>query len=95
MSTYYRGGASLAPRPIDVIINRKTGLVMPGRGVSVSNRPDGLDRFGGTYEVGPIPSSLEVVKVGRNPHHFEIAPRWEMTFEQYTAELARVTLTKV
>jgi hypothetical protein len=71
MTTYYRGGPSLAARPIDVIINPKTGLVATTRGVSVFDRPDGLERFGGAYEVGPIPESLRIVKTGRNPHHFE------------------------
>ncbi|MBI2807874.1 MAG: hypothetical protein HYX68_23065 [Planctomycetes bacterium] len=93
--TYYRGGPTLAPRRIDVIINRKTGLVMPGRGVSIADRSDGLDRFGGAFEVGTIPNTLEIVGAGRNPHHFEIAPKQEMTFEQYEAELAKISLTKV
>lgn len=95
MTKYYRGGPSLAPRLIDVIINRKTGLVMPGRGVSILDQPDGLDRFGGAYEIGPIPNTLEIVRAGRNPHHFELAPKQEMTFEQYEAELAKISLTKV
>jgi hypothetical protein len=95
MTTYYRGGPSLAPRRIDVIINRKTGLVMPTRGVSVFDQPDGLDRFGGAYEVGPIPDALRLVKTGRNPHHYEIAPAFEMTFERYEFELAKISLQPV
>jgi len=95
MKTYYRGGPSLVPRRIDVIINRKSGLILPGRGVSVSDRPDDLDSFGGAYEVGPIPGTLEIVNAGRSPHHFEIAPAQAMTFEQYEAELAKITLTRV
>lgn len=93
MNTFYRGGPSLAPRRIDVIINRKTGLVMPNRGVSVFDQPDGLERFGGAYEVGPIPDTVQIVKTGRNPHHFEIAPAFEMTFERYEFELSRISLT--
>lgn len=95
MNKHYRGGPSLAPRPIDVIINPKTGMVMPRRGVSISDRPDGLDRFGGAYEIGPIPSTLEIVKAGRKPHHFEIVPTQEMTLDQYEDELAKITLTRV
>jgi hypothetical protein len=64
----------------------------PTRGVSVFDRPDGLERFGGPHEVGPIPESLQIVKTGRNPHHFEIAPAHEMTFEAYQAELAKISL---
>lgn len=95
MTTYYRGGPSLAPRRIDVIINRRTGLVMPTRGVSVFDRPDGLDRFGGAYEVGLIPDTLRVVKAGQNPHHYEIAPAFEMTFERYEFELTKISLWPV
>lgn len=95
MSIYYRGGPSLAPRRIDVIINKKTGLVMPGRGVSVFDLPDGLDRYGGAYEVGLIPDTLEIVRAGRNPHHFEIAPVFAMTFERYEFELAKISLRPV
>jgi len=85
----------LAPRRIDVIINRKTGLVLPTRGVSVFDIPDGLGRFGGAYEVGLIPPALWVVKTGKSPHHFEIAPAFEMSFEQYEAELATIALKPV
>jgi hypothetical protein len=95
MNKYYRGGPTLVPRRIDVIINRKTGLVMPGRGVSILDRPDGLDHFGGAYELGPIPNTLEIVRAGRDPHHFEIAPAKEMTFQEYEAELAKIPLTRV
>ncbi len=68
---------------------------MRGRGISISDRPDGLDQFGGACEVGAIPRTLEIVKAGRKPHHFEIAPTQEMTFEQYEAELAKITLTRM
>lgn len=93
-TTYFRGGPSLAVRPIDVIIDRKTGLLTPSRGASVFDQPDGLDRFGGAYVVGPIPDSLRIVKTGRNPHHFEIAPAYEMPFDEYEAELAKIPLTR-
>jgi hypothetical protein len=95
MAKYYRGGPSLVARSIDVIINPKTGLVSPTRGVSVFDQPDGLDRFGGAYEVGPIPATLQIVKTGRNPHHFEIAPSQEMTFDEYQTELEKITLTPI
>lgn len=95
MGPFYRGGPSLAPRLIDVMINRKTGLVMPTRGVSVFDQPVGLERFGGAYEVGPIPDSLQTVKTGRNPHHFEIAPAAAMTFAEYEKELGKVALKPV
>jgi len=74
VTRYYRGGPSLVPRPIDVIIDKATGLLRPNRGVSIWDLPDGLDRFGGAHEIGDIPESLRIVKTGRNPHHYEIAP---------------------
>jgi hypothetical protein len=95
MNTYYRGGPSLAARLIDVTINQRTGLVAPTRGVSVFDQPNGLERFGGAHEVGPIPATLKIVKTGRNPHHFEIAPAFAMTLDAYQAELAKVALKPV
>ena len=68
---------------------------MPTRGVSVFDQPDGLEHFGGAYEVGPIPNTLQIVKTGRNPHHYEIAPAIEMTFERYEFELAKISLKPV
>jgi hypothetical protein len=89
---YFRGGPSLAARPIDVIIDRETKLLATSRGLSIFDRPEGLDRYGGAFEVGPIPMSLRIVKTGRNPHHFEIAPDYPMTFAEYEAELTKIPL---
>ena len=95
MPTYFRGGPSLAPRPIDVIINPKTGLLSPSRGVSVFDQPEGLERFGGAYELGPLPPTLRVVQRGRNPHHYEIVPALSMTLDEYEMELTRISLTPI
>jgi hypothetical protein len=35
------------------------------------------------------------VKTGRNPHHFEIAPAFAMTLDEYQSELAKISLTRV
>lgn len=86
MPLYYRGGSSLVPRPIDVIINPNSGLLSTTRGVSVFDRPDGLDRFGGAYEVGPIPGTLMVVQRGRDKHHYEIVPAAPMPLDEYRDE---------
>jgi hypothetical protein len=94
MPTYYRGGPSLAPGPQDYRVNRQTGLLKPSRGVSVRDVPTGLERFGGAYEVGPLPPNLQVVQIG-DPHHFEIAPAYDMTLAEYEDALSRVTLTPV
>ncbi|MBX9622208.1 MAG: hypothetical protein K2X82_00180 [Gemmataceae bacterium] len=95
MTPYYRGGNSLAPRRIDVKIDPATGLVKPVRGVSVSTNPAWLDRFGGAYEVGPIPPELEVVQIGRDPNHHEIRPVAPMTFDRYAELLGQIPLTPV
>jgi hypothetical protein len=72
---------------------KRAALMLPTRGVSIFDQPDGLERFGGAYLVGVIPESLQIVKIGRNPHHFEIAPASLMTFETHEAELAKISLT--
>src|SRR5262245_25214510 len=92
---YYRGGPSLAPQPPDYRIDRSTGLLKTSRGVSVRDQPTGLDRFGGAYEVGALPPNLRVVQVGRDPHHFEIAPAIPMTLTEFEAALGQITLTPV
>lgn len=91
----FRGGASLAPRPNDIRIDPVTGLVRPGRGVSVFSEPDGLERFGGVFEVTGVPPELSVVQTGRNPKHHELAPATPMTVAEYEAALSQVVLTPV
>lgn len=75
--------------------DRTSGLLRPTRGVSVSDRPDGLDRFGGAYRVHGIPDTLKVVQSGQDPHHFEIVPAQPMTFAEYEDALRRIALTRV
>lgn len=92
---YYRGGPSLAPTAKDYRIDKNTGLLSTGRGVSVRDVPTGLASFGGPYEVGPLPPELHAVRVGKDPHHFEIAPAAPMTLGEFVAALSRLTLTPV
>ena len=92
---YYRGGPSLKPLPSDYRIDRSTGLLKSTRGVSVRDQPDGLDRFGGAYEVGNLPPNLGIIQIGRDPHHFEIVPAVPMTLAEFEAALAQITLTRV
>jgi hypothetical protein len=94
MPKYYRGGPSLAPNRNDYRINRQSGLLRPTRGVSVRDEPNGLERFGGAYEIGPLPPNLQIVQIG-DPNHFEIAPAVEMTLDEYEDALRRVALTPV
>ena len=89
---FFRGGGSLAPRPNDIKIDPRTGLVRPGRGVSVQSVPDGLERFGGAFELSDIPPSLTVVQTGRNPNHYEVCPANPMTPADYSDALASTHL---
>ena len=89
----FRGGPSLVPRPSDIKVDPATGLVRPGRGVSVQSVPDGLDRFGGAFELSGLPPTLTVIQTGRNPNHYEICPINPMTVAEYADALAGIGLT--
>jgi hypothetical protein len=95
MSVYYRGGNSLKPTTLDVRYDRVSGLLRTTRGVSVFDRPAGLDRFGGAYRISGIPDTVKVVQVGRDPHHFEIVPAQPMTFAEFETALQQIALTRV
>jgi hypothetical protein len=92
---YYRGGRSLIARPFEVKLDPVTGLVGTPRGVSVSNKPDGLEKFGGAYFIADLPPELRIIQVGNNPHHFEIVPASPMPFDEYQGLLNRIVLVPV
>lgn len=92
---YYRGGNSLKPRVIDYNLDPDTGLVQPGRGVSVQDTPSGLDRFGGAHEVVSLPPTLEIVRAGRRAGHYEIAPVAPMTEADYEQALEQAVLVPI
>jgi hypothetical protein len=58
---YYRGGNSLKPWPDEVKIDPATGLLKTTHGVSVWNRPNGLEKFGGAHKVTGIPPELRII----------------------------------
>jgi hypothetical protein len=91
-SVFYRGGNSLKPKPYEVKIDSATGLLQTTHGVSVFDRPDNLDRFGGVYQITAVPNDLNIVQRGRDPHHFEIVPAWPMTPAEYEDALNQVVL---
>ena len=91
-AVYYRGGSSLAPNPGEVRVDPGSGLLRTTHGISVFDRPDGLDRFGGVYEVAAVPDELRIVQRGRDPHHHEIVPAHPMTLTDYERALSRVVL---
>lgn len=78
-----------------MIIDPKTGLLRPNKGVSVESAPDGLERFGGAYEVTSVPPELTVIRRGLRPTHHEIVPVGPMTFDEYADALSRVVLVPV
>ena len=95
MADYYRGGASLQPRPNDVRIDQGTGLLHPGYGVSVSDRPNGLEKFGGAHRLTQVPAELRIVQRGRNPHRHEIVPARPMTLPEYEQASKQIVLVPV
>jgi hypothetical protein len=92
---YYRGGNSVQPKPSEVRFDPTTGLLKTTRGISVYDRPDNLDRFGGAHRVTNIPDSLRIIQHGRDPRHFEIVPARPMTLAEYEKALNELVLTAV
>jgi hypothetical protein len=90
---FYRGGASLKPTPNDVRVDPRTGLLRTTHGVSVYNRPDNLDRFGGARRMVSVPGDLRIIQRGLDPHHHEIVPARPMSLSEYEGALSRVVLT--
>src|SRR5260370_26584030 len=66
MAIYYRGGNNVAPKPNEVRLDRTTGLLRTTHGISVFDRPDGLERFGGKHRVTAVPGDLRIVGQDRS-----------------------------
>ena len=92
---YYRGGNSLKPKAGEVKVDSATGLLKTTRGVSIFNRPDGLERFGGAYQVLDVPEDVRIVQRGRDPSHFEIVPARPMTMAEYESALEQIVMVPV
>jgi hypothetical protein len=95
MGDYYRGGTSLKPKAYEVRTDPVTGLLQPTHGISVFNRPDHLDRFGGAHRVTSLPVELRIIQRGRDPSHFEIVPAYPMTLAEYEEALSKIVLVPV
>lgn len=76
-------------------VNRATGLLRPNRGVSVRSSPDDLNRFGGAHRVTNVPPELQILQVGQDPTHYELAPACPMTMQGYEEALAKIILIPV
>src|SRR4051812_41120611 len=92
---FFRGGSSLKPKPHDVKVDPRTGLLSVKRGGSASSRPDGLGRFGGAPRVPCVPPELRIVQIGANPSHYEIVPAQPMTLDEYEEALNKISLVPV
>jgi hypothetical protein len=72
-----------------------TGLLRPTHGISVYDRPDNLDRFGGAQRIASLPDTLRVVQRGKDPHHHEIVPAQPMSLAEYEDALRQIVLDPV
>ena len=86
---YYRGGDSFKASVKDVR-RTKEGLVKTTRGVSLNTDKSQLSRFSKISQVDSIPDSLRIVQCGKNPTHYEIIPKFSMTFEKFNEELSKI-----
>ena len=68
----------------------KEGLVKPARGVSLNTDKSQLSRFSKISQVDSIPDSLRIVQRGKSPTHYEIIPKFSMTFEKFNEELSKI-----
>ena len=92
---FYRGGSSLVPHPDEVKVDQASGLLRTSHGVSVFDRPENLERFGGPYRVTNVPAELRVIQRGRDPHHHEIVPAHPMTMTEFEEALRKIILIPV
>lgn len=89
---FYRGGLDLTPKPGEVKQDPVTSLLQPTLGISVWDRPDNLEQFGGAYRVTNVPPELQIKQLGKNPHHYEIMPAYPMPLADYEDALAKIIL---
>ena len=89
----YRGGDYTA-RDIDVRIDKSTGLLKPTRGISVNSDPGKVARFGTVSRVDSLPQGLSLKQIGA-PGHFEIVPKYSMSFSNYQKLLNQIRYTIV
>ena len=79
--TLWRGG-SFQVGPNDVKVDLETGLVRPGRGISLDTDRSQLSRFDSLRPIRSLPEGLLIRQVGR-PTHYEIIPGEPMTLDRY------------
>ncbi|MBI2808494.1 MAG: hypothetical protein HYX68_26200 [Planctomycetes bacterium] len=62
--------------------------------MSVYDRPENLDRFGGAFLLTNVPESVQIIQQGRDPTHYEIVPASPMTMDDYEEALSKIVLVK-
>ncbi|WP_437297527.1 PAAR-like domain-containing protein [Sorangium sp. So ce426] len=91
----YRGGDSLEVKSGEYK-PRRSESDNSGRGISLWNTSERVERFGGAYKVTHVPDTLEIAQRGQNKDHYEIiAKKPGMTPEQYQEEVRKVKLERV
>jgi hypothetical protein len=86
---------SFHPRSTDYKIDAKTGFVRESHGVSVFDNSGSVSSKGfipHQIDQSSFPSTLRVIRRGRDPRHYEIvpAPGANLTPERYAEELAKI-----
>lgn len=82
----YRGDGTKAARPnVDIVIDKKTGLVKPEKtGLSVHlDQQKLLKRFSTAPRIKSIPDELQIIQQGKDPGHCGIGPKQPMTPERF------------
>lgn len=73
-------------------MDRRSGMLGTTHGVSVDAEPGRVAEFGGAYAVRDIPLGLNIIQRGQRASHYEIAPGYNMTPDQYQLLLDQVVL---
>ncbi|MCX5077957.1 hypothetical protein OG321_36520 [Streptomyces sp. NBC_00424] len=78
----------------DFKVDKVTGFVIPGHGISFTTQPDSLGKFGRVgvpVDASSIPNGLEIVQVGK-PGHYELAvkPGVNMTPDEFQGKFGAV-----
>ncbi len=90
-----RDGISNASGVSDVAwADEANRIVAPGQGISLFNDPITAARGKESYQISSLPDGLEIIQRGQ-PGHYEIAPSFEMHFDDYRSLLNQVEVTSI
>ena len=88
----FRGGNSFKLKPNEARIDKSTGLVKPGWGLSLNADPleEIIVNKGGAYQIESIPDGLKIIQQGGKLKHFVISPKELMPEEEFQNLLNQV-----